>query len=116
MRNISTRRAGGRKRKLPKHWWEAKDEAEEARWWDANFERVMEEAIKKGTLRRGSVEEILKEAKRRERGKRGATRQLTLRIPEEVIEAAKREAVRAKAPYQRLMREALTQRFMGKGD
>jgi predicted DNA binding CopG/RHH family protein len=100
--------------RLPKHWWEAQDEAEEARWWDANFKRLLEEGIRKGTLRRRSVEEILREARRRERGKGPPAQQLTLRIPVKVIEAAKAEAARAKVPYQTLMRTALSDRFRGR--
>lgn len=42
-------------RRLPKHWWECKNEAEEARWWDANLNRILEEAIAK----RYTLEELL---------------------------------------------------------
>jgi predicted DNA binding CopG/RHH family protein len=116
MPNTSTRRKAGGKGKLPKHWWQAKDEEEEARWWDANFERLLDEAIRKGTLRMRSVEEILRQAKRRLRPERRPTKQLTLRIPVEVIEAAKAEAGRSKVPYQALMRSVLTERFLEDGD
>jgi predicted DNA binding CopG/RHH family protein len=39
-----------------------------------------------------------------------------LRIPEEVIEAAKAEGERVKVPYQRLMRSVLTEHFLQAGD
>jgi predicted DNA binding CopG/RHH family protein len=111
MQHTSTRRKTNRGRKLPLHWWQAKDEDQEARWWDANFERLLDEAIRKGTLQMASVEEILRQAKRRLRPERQPTKQLTLRIPVEVIEAAKTQAARSHVPYQTLMRSVLTKHF-----
>ena len=99
-------------RKLPKHWWEAANEQEEARWWDANFSRLFEEAVRKGTLRMQRVEETIRQAKRRLRSKRQPSKQLTLRISVDVIQAAKRQAAKRRVPYQTLMRSVLTQAFV----
>jgi hypothetical protein len=67
------------KGKLPEHWWECGDEVEEARWWDANSGRIFEEAVRKGTLKVTTLEEMVREAKRRMRSGRSVTKQLTLR-------------------------------------
>jgi predicted DNA binding CopG/RHH family protein len=101
----STRKSKGRK--LPEHWSECQNEAEEARWWDANLSRVFEEALDKGTLKMTTVERALAQARHKMRPKRPATKLLTLRIPTETIERAKSEAARQGIPYQTLMRAVL---------
>ena len=97
------------RRKLPKHWGECRDEAEEARWWDANSGRILDEAVRKGTLKITTLEEMVREAKRRMRPGHQPTRQLTLRLPVVVIAAAKAQAARAGVPYQTLMRNVLAE-------
>lgn len=95
-------------RKLSKHWSDCQNEAEEARWWDRNLSRIFREAVDKGTLKKTTIEKVLTEAQRKLRGKRPATKLLTLRIPTETIEAAKAQAARQGIPYQTLMRAVLT--------
>jgi predicted DNA binding CopG/RHH family protein len=95
-------------RKLPEHWSDCRNEAEEARWWDRNLGRIFREAVDKGTLKTTTIEKELAEAKRKLRPKRPATKLLTLRIPTDTIKAAKLEAARQGIPYQTLMRALLT--------
>jgi predicted DNA binding CopG/RHH family protein len=57
------------------------------------------------------LEQMIREAKRRLRSERQRTRQLTLRLPVEVIERAKAEGARQGVPYQTLMRWVLAEGF-----
>jgi predicted DNA binding CopG/RHH family protein len=96
----TTKRA---KRKIPKHWSDAKNEKEEARWWDANSERFVKEAVQKGTLKMTTLAKIIAEAK----GQVEKTRLLSLRLPESLIDRAKEKAGAEGVPYQTLMRSIL---------
>ena len=98
------------KRKLPKHWSEAKNEAEEAAWWDANSERLMLEAAKRGTLKRSTLKQLLSEiggAKNEE------TRLLSLRISVSDIELAKAQAGKKGMGYQTYLKSLLHQALSG---
>ena len=95
----TTKRAN---RKIPKHWSDAKNEKEEARWWDANSERLVKEAVQKGTLKTTTLAKIIAEAKDVEK-----TRLLSLRLPQSLIDRAKEKADAAGVPYQTLMRSIL---------
>ena len=88
---------------LPKHWSDAKNEKEEARWWDANSERLVRAAVRKGTLKVTTLAKLVAEAKEHEE----KTRLLSLRLPESLIDRAKERAGREGVPYQTLMRSIL---------
>jgi predicted DNA binding CopG/RHH family protein len=95
------------KRKLPQHWSQAKNEAEEAAWWDANSERLMIEAAKRGTLKRGTLEQVWAEMKTA--AQREETRLLSLRIPVSDIERAKAQAEKKGMGYQTYLKSLLHQ-------
>jgi predicted DNA binding CopG/RHH family protein len=90
--------------KIPQGWNEAKNEAEEAAWWDANSERLMLEAAQRGTLRMGTVEQLLGEMKK---AKRKGTRLLSLRVPVADIELAKAQAEEKGMGYQTYIKSRL---------
>src|SRR5262245_43481337 len=95
----TTKRA--RERRLT-HWSDAKNEKEEARWWDANSERLLKEAVQKGTLKITTLARILTKAadvKVQEKN-----RLLAIRLPESLINRAKERAEAEGVPYQTLMR------------
>ena len=98
----STKKAGPPK--LPRDWSEAKNEAEEAAWWDANSERLMLEAAKRGTLKMGTLEQLLGEMKK---AKREETRLLSLRVPVADIELAKAQAEEKGMGYQTYIKSRL---------
>ena len=90
-------------RKLPKHWSDARNEKEEARWWDANSDRLVKEAVQKGTLKITTLAKLVAEAK----DQAEKTRLLSLRLPESLIDRAKEKAGAEGVPYQTLMRSIL---------
>jgi predicted DNA binding CopG/RHH family protein len=93
-----------RVRKLPKHWSEAKNEAEEARWWDANSERLILQAARRGTLKMSTLKQLLAEMQPKEE-----TRLLSLRLPVSDIELAKLQAGKKGIGYQTYLKSLVHQ-------
>jgi predicted DNA binding CopG/RHH family protein len=97
--------------KLPQHWSEAKNEAEEAAWWDANAERLTREAAQRGTLKMGTLEQLLADMK----AQRDQTRLLSLRISVGDIALAKAQAEKKGMGYQTYLKSVLHQALVGAG-
>lgn len=100
-------RSAAEERKLPKDWSDCRNEEEEARWWDANSGRIFDEAVRKGTLKITTLEEMVREAKRRERAGRQETKQLTLRVPVADLERAKEIGAKEGIGYQAVLKRAI---------
>jgi predicted DNA binding CopG/RHH family protein len=92
--------------KLPRHWSEAKNEAEEAAWWDKNAARLTREAAQRGALKTGTLEQLLADMKK---AQREHTRPLSLRIPHSDIELAKAQAEQKGLGYQTYLKSLLHQ-------
>ena len=101
----NTKRA--RAAKLPRHWSEARNEAEEAAWWDANAERLTREAAERGALKRGTLEQLVSEMKQAARQE--GTRLLSLRVPVADIELARAQAEEKGLKYQPYLKSLLHQ-------
>jgi predicted DNA binding CopG/RHH family protein len=89
--------------KFPGHWSEARDEEEEARWWEAHGERLILEAAQRGTLRIGPIEDLLKEMK----AKVKAAKPTSIRLLPSDIERAKEQAKKVGMPYQTYLKSLL---------
>jgi len=92
-------------KKLPKHWSAAKTEAEEARWWDANSERLMLRAAKRGALKMSTLKQLMAEVE----ATKEETRLLSLRLAVRDIEMAKVQAQRKGLGYQTYIKSLLHQ-------
>jgi predicted DNA binding CopG/RHH family protein len=108
------RRAKARAAKL-RDWSEAKNEAEEAAWWDANSERLMLEAAKRGTLRVGTLEQLVAEMKTA-KAKAEKPYPISLRIPAGDIEMAKEQAQKKGMGYQTYLKSLLHQALVAAAD
>ena len=91
--------------KLPRHWSKAKNEAQEAAWWDANGERLFLKAAKQGQLKMGTIEPLLAGMK----AQRDQTRLLSLRISVADIALAKTQAEKKGMGYQTYLKSVLHQ-------
>jgi predicted DNA binding CopG/RHH family protein len=93
-----------RARKLPKHWSDAKNEAEEARWWDANSERLILQAARRGALKMSTLKQLVAEMQPKEE-----TRLLSIRLPLGDIELAKMQAGKKGVGYQTYLKSLVHQ-------
>lgn len=93
--------------KIPEHWSEAKTEAEEAAWWDANAERLTREAAARGALKMGTLQQLLAEMKKT--AKQEETRLLSLRVPISDIALARAQAEEKGLKYQPYLKSLLHQ-------
>jgi hypothetical protein len=77
-------------------------EAEEAKWWDDHMEVVEEnliEAIEQGTAKRGTVQQVLREARE--------SKSITIRMPQGDIEKARRLSAKKGLSYQTYLKTLL---------
>jgi predicted DNA binding CopG/RHH family protein len=92
--------------KLPRHWSEAKNEAQEATWWDKNASRLTREAAQRGALQQGTIEELLADMKKAQRDQ---TTPLSIRFATADIERAKAQAQEKGLGYQTYIKSLLHQ-------
>jgi predicted DNA binding CopG/RHH family protein len=79
-----------------------KSEAEEARWWYENRDKVEDaliSAMDNGTIRRGTPKRLTKEAR--------AARNITIRIAEADLDLARKQAEEKGLPYQTYIKSVL---------
>jgi predicted DNA binding CopG/RHH family protein len=77
-------------------------EAEEAKWWDDHKDMVEEnliQAIKDGTARRGTAQQLAREAR--------ASRNVTIRMAEADLDLARKQAEERGLPYQTYIKSVL---------
>jgi len=100
---------------LPRHWSEAKNEAEEAAWWDANSERLFLLAARRGKIKRATLEQIAAEMKAA-KVKAEKPYPISLRIPSGDLEMAKEQAHKKGMGYQTYLKSLLHQALVAAAD